>query len=413
MTIRSAPPDRIAGFARNVRGGVAIIFALITPALALLICGGIDLAGVNADRGAMQDAADATALAMAKQLGIATAAGIAARAQTYATAQLGPIASNDAVTVTTSIAANNQSLTVTVAGKRDSFFGNLLPPGGWSMRGQATASTLGQIPLCVLSFGTGGTDNIDMQTNARMTAAGCLVQSDQNITVSGNSAMTAGLAQAVGTASGEITPAPQSGAQTISDPFASVPITPPLLGLCLPLNLTAGLNILLPGTYCGDINVNLNQTLSLLPGEYYFKGGTLNMAGSSTLSGSDVVLIFDNDAAFNFTGASQITLVGRKSGQFAGFVLATARANTNTFSISSSNARQLEGAIYIPNATLQVTGVGNSVANQSAWTVVVAKAIQMRGSPNLVINSNYASSSVPAPAGVGPNYSSGKVALTQ
>jgi len=41
----------------------------------------------------MQDAADATALAMAKQLGVATAAGISARAQDYATGQLASVVS--------------------------------------------------------------------------------------------------------------------------------------------------------------------------------------------------------------------------------------------------------------------------------------------------------------------------------
>jgi hypothetical protein len=42
------------------------------------------------------------------------------------------------------------------------------------------------------------------------------------------------------------------------------------------------------------------------------------------------------------------------------------------------------------------------VGDQSAWTVIVAKSIQMTGGSNLVINSDYASSSVPAPEGVGP-----------
>ena len=58
--------------------------------------------------------------------------------------------------------------------------------------------------------------------------------------------------------------------------------------------------------------------------------------------------------------------------------------------------------------------MGNKVADQSAWTVIVAQAIQMSGSPNLVVNANYASSSVPVPGGVGSNYTSGgKVTLSK
>ena len=70
-----------------------------------------------------------------------------------------------------------------------------------------------------------------------MTAGKCLVQSNGNITADSGAALTAGLAQAVGTASGPITPAAQIGAPAISDPFASMSINPPLLGLCNLLDL--------------------------------------------------------------------------------------------------------------------------------------------------------------------------------
>ena len=107
-----------------------------------MACGAIALAQVNSDRTAMQDTADATALAMAKQLGIATAAGITSRAQVYAAQELGPIATNDAVTATTTIASDNSSVTRPCRPPH-SFFGNLLPPGGWTMNATATAATLG------------------------------------------------------------------------------------------------------------------------------------------------------------------------------------------------------------------------------------------------------------------------------
>ena len=387
---------------------------MVIPALALLTCGAIDLAAVNADRSAMQDAADATALAMAKQLGIASNTGIIARSQNYAAGQLGQISSADQVTVATTIAQDNSSVTVAISGSRPSFFGNLFPPGGWQLHAQATASSLGQIPLCVLASGASAAGDIQVQNTSQMSAASCLVQSNGDFTADSGASVTAELAQATGTASGPITPTPQTGAPAIADPFASMAITPPLLGICLPLNLTAGINILLPGTYCGAINVGANQTLHLTPGEYFFKGATLNMSSNSTLSGSNVVLIFDDNSSFNFQDTSTITLSGAQSGPYAGFVIMTTRANTNAFAISSTNAKQLEGTVYVPDATLQVTGTGDTVNNQAAWTVIVAQALQLTGSPNLVINANYAGSTVPVPGGVGSNYSNGgRVALTR
>jgi Flp pilus assembly protein TadG len=412
---RIAPLEFIRRVLRDIGGGTAVIFAIAAPALGLLACGAIDLASVGNDRSAMQDAADATALAMAKQLSLSTASGISSRATDYADAQLGPIVSNDNVAVTATIGSDNSSVTVTVDGRRPSFFGNLLPPGGWSINTSATASTLGQLPLCVLSSGTGSSNDLLVQNTSLMTASNCLVQANADLAVDSGAQVTAGLAQAAGSATGPISPTPQAGAPTISDPFASVSITPPLLGLCNLLDIVydVGVNLITPGTHCGNMTVKQGATVILLPGVHYFAKGVLSMQGNSTLQGSNVVLVFNDDASFNFQDSSSIKLAGRQSGSYAGFVIATTRTNTNTFNISSTSARQLEGAVYIPDATLSITGAGDKVADQSAWTVIVAQAIQMTGSPNLVINANYASSVVPVPGGVGDNYASGKVSLTQ
>jgi hypothetical protein len=153
--------------------------------------------------------------------------------------------------------------------------------------------------------------------------------------------------------------------------------------------------------------------MQLSSGTYYFKGGTLTIKDNAVLKGANVTLIFDKDATFNFTDTSSIDLTGANTGSYAGFVILTTRDNINAFSISSNNARRLEGAVYIPSATLNVTGTSNNVADQSAWTVVVAKSLQLQGSPNLVINANYAASNVPVPAGAGDNYHSGKVKLSK
>ena len=89
-------------------------------------------------------------------------------------------------------------------------------------------------------------------------------------------------------------------------------------------------------------------------------------------------------------------------GRMPGFALMTDRAFTGTLTISAKNAKKLLGTIYIPNGGLAVDGNGNKVADQSAWTIVVAKTISVAQSANLVINSDYSASTVPVPSGVGP-----------
>ena len=403
---------RLLSMAFDRRGGVAIIAAIFVPVVLVIGCGAVDLSAVRGDHSAMQDAADATALDAAKQLGIADNAGIAARASQFVASQIPQVVKNDGVTATTTFAADNSNVTVTLSGHRDSFFGDILPPGGWSLQASATAASLGVMPLCVLSSGAGASDDIVMSGLAQVTAPGCLVQSNGDISVQGSASLQAGAVQSVGSASGMITPAAQVGAPAIADPFASMQINPNGL-LCNPLDLVfdLGVNVLAPGIHCGNLTAHKQAVVQLLPGEHYFINSHLKLMDNSQLIGSNVVLIFDDKSDFDFQDGSQISLQGRQGkSSYAGFVIATTRSNTGTFTISSDAARQLLGTIYIPSATLAVSGANNQVADQSAWTVVVAKAITLSGSPNLVINANYAGSTVPVPGGVGPR--SDRVTLT-
>jgi hypothetical protein len=287
---------------------------------------------------------------------------------------------------------------------------------------------MGRAPLCVLSSGPSTADDVELKDNAQITAANCMVHTNADVAVTNTAWLQAGVVQSSGLANGRISPTPQAGAPEIEDPFVSMNLNPPktlnnvtrpitgLLGplgkltdpvtnlLCNPVDLlyTVGVQVLNPGVHCGKVLVRQNATVKLLPGEHYFMNGELELSDNAILQGDDVALVFDDTSRFRFKDSSKINLSGRKSGQFAGFVLTTTRNNTGVFEISSDNARQLLGTIYIPNATLSVTGSGNRVADQSAWTVVVVKALKMTGSPNLVINSNYAGSAVPVPTGVGP-----------
>lgn len=406
---------RVLSCAAKARdGGIAVMFAVSVPAVVMLACGAIELASLSAEHRAMQDAADATALAMAKTLGVATAVGLDARADNYARAQLGDLATKDAVQTIASTDTTNRTVTVRLTGHRQSFFANLLPPGGWNLVAEATAQSLGEVPLCVLSYGVAGGYNIKLDGQSHLTAANCLVQSNGDINVANSAALNAGLAQAVGTAKGPITPAAQAGAPSIADPFASLNVSTPW-NSCPPTPpvtyMATGNNVLAPGVHCGDINVQSGATLVLAPGEHYFVTGHLNLQGTAILMGNDVALIFDKSSNFTFADQATVTLTGRTSGTYAGFVIATTRQNTGNFNISATSAEKLEGTIYIPAATLHVDGTSNKVAQQSAWTVVVAQSIQLTGSANLIINSNYATSSVPVPGGVGASFPDSSVVL--
>lgn len=71
------------------------------------------------------------------------------------------------------------------------------------------------------------------------------------------------------------------------------------------------------------------------------------------------------------------------------------------FRISSDNTRVLLGTIYLPKGSLFVDAQ-KEVADKSAFTVIVARTIKLEHGPNLVLNTDYLSTDVPVPAGLGP-----------
>ena len=408
---------RLLSLARRLQvdrgGNVITTFALAMPVIAILALGGVDLASVSADKQKLQDVADGAALMAAKQLGMADNNGLAERTKAAIAAQVADLAGR--LTYTASVTPDTEEglVQVQLTVNRNSFFANMLPPGGWNFTITANAQRMGITPLCVLSFGEEKSDIISLQNTASVLAPGCLVHSNSDVTVAGAASLSAGVIQASGLATGPIAPAPQTDAPVIDDPFSSMAINPPG-GFCSPLDLVAELApvVLLPGIHCGNISAIKSATITLLPGEHYFQKGKLELKDDSTLTGDNVVLVFGKDAKFDFKDNSKINLRGRRQGAYAGFVIATTRDNINTFDISSSSARELLGTVYIPNAELLVLGKNkNRVADQSAWTVIVARSIQLRENPDLVINRNYAGSSVPVPSGVGDKAASSVVRL--
>ncbi|HEX4198960.1 MAG TPA: TadE/TadG family type IV pilus assembly protein [Caulobacteraceae bacterium] len=389
-------------------GGVAVIFAMIMPVIIILGLGAVELSQVATDRSQTQDVADAAALWGARQLSIAPN-GADQRTQADAAGQLSAVSAHAQVTVTANV-ANTTTMTVAVDTYRMSFFGNLLPAGGFRTHVTATAETLGQTPLCVLIMGPASSDNLHL-TGASQVQAPCLVHGNQSVVVDPAALLTATVTEAGSTASGPISPAANVGAPLVSDPFAGLNTSFPSPCAQSPgsnnVNVTTN-ETLAPGVHCGAMTVVGATVVTLAPGEHYF-GGNLTLKGGASITGTDVVMVFASGVTLNFTGASNISLTGRQSGPLAGFVMIDDRADTGTFNLQSDPITNLTGAIYVPNAILNIQG-SSKTGQASDWTVVAARALQLTGSPNLIINAKYAGSSVPVPTGVGPG-AAGKLVL--
>jgi hypothetical protein len=324
------------------------------------------------------------------------------------------------MTANASVSADPAQVTVELVANRPSFFVNLLPPGGFTIRVRSVAASMGSAPLCVLAHGVDKSlltvdlslvkvkagengPGLFLENNSRMEAPACLVQSNDDLTVGTSARLVAAVARAAGLARGNISPSGESSAPIITDPFSdydlSIPETCPKDSG--PKVKISGAETLPAGVHCGGLELDQAAVLTLAPGEHYFVGD-VKVKGDAQFTGKDVVLVFDKASKFEFRNNSRISLEGRKTGKLAGFVVITTRDNTHDFNMDSGRIEAMLGTIYIPNARLVIEGT-QKVAEESDWTVIIAKQVNLKGSPALVVNANYATSNVPVPVGVGPS----------
>jgi Flp pilus assembly protein TadG len=392
-----------AGTSRGTRGNVGLIAAIAAVPLTALAFFALDASEISRDRAKLQAAADAGALGGAAELGVSSRGlvGIEETAENLAFTSVHDMPA-DAQVAFDAVADRDQGVVVvngTATRKGRSPFSK-----STTIRVTATAEMLQSQPLCILQSDTEASNGMKVDDTATVRAPGCLVHVNTNIQVAQSARLEAGTIQAAGSASGNMTPRANTGALPIPDPFLALDFNPksgcpknaPEIkqGGNQRIDLTAGV-------HCGKIILSGDVVLNLQPGEHYFMD-KIELKGQSRLTGTDVVLIFGSDDSFDFQENTEVRISARRSGPLAGFLIATTRNNDEKFVIASNRVRELLGTIYIPNAELEIATT-SSVAEDSAWSVIVAKTITMKENPVLVINKNYAASGVPVPEGVGPS----------
>jgi hypothetical protein len=171
------------------------------------------------------------------------------------------------------------------------------------------------------------------------------------------------------------------------------------------MSLTAGTHQLEPGSYCGGLHISGNADVWLQPGIYTFVDGELTVAGNSRLSGDNVGLFFaKEDARFRFLESAEIELSAPIDGDMAGILFrsdrgcSSAECASRIFEINSSKVRSLLGTIYLPEDDLYIDTT-MPVSEEAAFTILVVDQLSMKGSPTLVLNTDYAVTQVPVPDG--------------
>jgi hypothetical protein len=390
---------------RDQAGGVAVILGLVFPIMLAMVAAAIDYGLMVRRRDQLQNAADVGALAAARELSLAQSS-TAGTADVARSIILASLPSTSGLSIDTQ--ATSDSVAVTIGEIVHHAFGSILGSPSSKLRVNAVAR-VASARLCLLALEADKARAIDMNKSARLTAVRCSIFSNSKdkagIVVADSARVEAETVCSAGGIEGKANFAkpPTTDCPPIADPLANR--NPPAVGACQFNNtqITSGFQALNPGVYCGGLKITGGATVTLAPGVYIIEGGKFTVDRGAALEGRDVGFFLAGQAStFEFAYDSTIDLEAPRTGEMAGILIFDDRGGkSDKHRIYSDNARKLLGTIYMPNGHLYIDAK-KPIADKSAYTVVVARTVEIFDGPDLVLNSDYGATSVPVPKGVGP-----------
>jgi len=433
------------------RGNVALIFALSAPVLLGFAAGAVDFQNLRLQREALQDAADALAMRGAREFLLQNASEQQVEALVRATAAAHYYDTIGGFTLTVDAESEDKSVRADLSqAPRTGILLHNLQSFQRPIAVSATAVARGTSNVCVVALEGSSAGAVKTEASAKLIATKCSILSNstssRGIDASGLSKLRSALICSAGGVQGgsfNFDPRAMTDCPVYEDPLKDR--LEPQVGACdhvdlvlgdsspvsglVGFALTTAISLLdgsdedtlvgytrydlSPGVYCGGLRIRADADVHLAPGTYVFKSGPLEIELGGRLFGKGVGLFFDgNNAVFTFNPQSIVHLTAPTDGLMAGMLMMENRnrTSTQTYSILSSNARTLLGTIYLPNARLHVDSL-MPVADDSAYTAIVARFLRLSGSPQLVLNADYTLTDVPVPDGLGP--SGGQVFLRE
>lgn len=438
---------------------MAVTFALSAMVLLALAGGGIDYARLATRRTQLQNAADAGVLAAGNYLKLAVSTPAAASSIVEDTLRAqAPPRPGSPYNVQVTVADDKTNVAATVDETVKLSFGGFIGVPTARVAVRSKANIVGRMRLCLLTLDPLASGAFLLEKNAEVTAQACSLygnsRSPQGMVGKDNAYARAQTICSAGGFDGtraNFAPPPQTGCPSIQDPLKDR--APPAVGACTAIPVTANSksnttgnivdqsSTLDPGTYCGGLHITKNAVVTLRAGTYVMKDGPLIVDKNGAMSGTDVAFYFTGDrGGLVFDKKTTVSLTAPTTGPMAGLLMMEERLvgqpvdptgavsidlldpisptpppiaaskPMRTYRIISDNARTMLGTLYLPAGRV-VIDASKPVADQSAYTVIVAQQLNLYQGPNLYLNANYDATSVPVPKGVGPL--SGKLLLSQ
>lgn len=403
----------------SASGSIAVSFAVAAPVLLAASGLAIDYATHELKVAELQAAADGAAIGGAKEMALSGSGDEAIKAVAAAYVALEFIGSGSVVTSTEGIDRKAGTLRVALEEQWTPVFAKFLNAGITPIRVDATASLVGNTNICVLTLDGSSAKATHMDKYAKLQANGCGVYSNsdhpQGIRLDMDSSMHAAMICSTGGVKAKtaaVSPIPTTDCPAIPDPLISRGA--PVAGGCDKTNLvlSSGNHTLSPGTYCGGLRIRGTASVTFTPGTYIIKDGKFLVEETSKIMGEHVgFYLLGNASVIDFKDAAAVTLTGATAGDMAGLLFFEDRSApiNRKHHIQSSKVDELTGTIYLSRGLLLVDP-NTPVAQDSAYTAIIANRLELTEGPELILNSDYGSTDVPVPAGI---QTSGEVVLSE
>lgn len=414
-------------FFRDKSGNAAIAAGILGVPLIVTSGIGFDYAYIARLESKLQGAVDAAAMAGAKEMALSGAdkQSIMGTAEAYIYTNAEGVVNPEATSISVSPSEDRVDLRVDVAHVWKPLLLHYISDNVLPLKVSATASLAGKGTICMLGLDEIHSKVIHLSKKAQLEAPGCGIYANSPhanaITIDDDAKLTTGVTCSAGGVKAKkksaVEPEPITDCPAVDDPLAGRPV--PVKGSCdyNDFEISSGFHTLYPGTYCGGLKVKGDAEASLRSGIYYIEGGNLEVTDKATFEGENVgFFLAGNDAKLKFKKETSIGLTAPKSGLMAGILAFEDPAASEVYSdpsnpaaddlkkheITSDDARLLLGTIYLPNGTLKIDSDG-PVADQSAYTAILARKIELKEGPTLYLNSDYEATDVPVPEGLTKN----------
>ncbi len=394
-------------FAADTRAGVVILVAATLPVVLLMVGVTIDYGMLSVRKANLQGAADAAALASARELQLANTGKATVEAVAKRVAMSNLTGDTTGVTIATKVSSDPAAVTVQITQSPGLVFtGKIAKVADFDITVDATARIAGGTTICVLTLEP-SRNAIWLQDDAVITGNKCGVFSNSTgskaIKAKGDAVLHSELTCSGGGFSGKkasFKPIPLTDCPVVDDPLASR--APPYVGACDYKNFEVddvGGTKLSPGVYCGGLTIKNGSEVKLLPGIYVIKDGPLKISGKSRLYGENVgFYLTGTKATFEMASSTSIRLTPPLDGPMAGILFFEDRISPlgQVHKINSNDASLLLGTFYLPRGVLKIDAK-RKIAHESAYTVFITQQLKLYAGPNLVLNTDFDGTDIPVP----------------